>query len=896
MSIIRFHESPVSEAKVYECASPAHFLHENKHVLDLSKLSFYYGNPCVSNQITSRDDFFEDIDCTVIQSAGEPTTWAIVSAVISITSAVASLIFKPEIPETVSRRQESKNNSLSDRRNEARPNERVEDIYGQVRSVPSNIMVPYRRYLNNVEYEYGYYCVGRGSYLIEDIKDGDTLGENIKGFSASVYGPGTSPNSGDAPKIKIGEDINQKIINASISKSVNNITLRPPNALETKGLLYRLFDDGTVEARDYPDGFDFTNLLKVGDKVILEDFYHFEYYDDLILGDQHDSFRTKTYTRSSANGTYDVVAVGTLEFKVSIPVDMRSVWDKFGNGYVGPNRSWENIKSYDTEFNRFVGKHSINENLTYPSEYWSELIYSPKTQGVLDGTVGPFRGKKGANHGWCNIACTNGIYKVDSKGNEIYFYADIDIYVYELDDNNNKTGNFKIFTGKLESNENIKSDQAAITIDFNHDYANYEVTGIRTSNTEKSTSTVDDVKWVSLFFASEETKKEFGDVTTIHTLVSATDVSTQGEREINCLATREVRVIQPDYTLSSELYPSRYFGDILANIATDPRFGRRYDEDLNLAVIYEKQREVVSYFGFDEAAYFDFTFDSEDISFEEAANMCCDAAFCKPYRKGRVISVFFEKAQSIGAVFGHRNKVPQSDSFNFSFTDVESKDYDGVVFKWLNPKNNDTQEEIHVPSDRSAQNPKSFEMGGFRDERKATLRAWREYLRTQHQKDTYQTTTTAEARSLVIGQRIEIVNNTISETYDGEIRQQDGLLLRLSQPVDISSGDYEIVINTRGTGTVEAIGITSTSNEYIVKLDRIPSYEIYTGHFEIMSIYSIFKKEDVDKDAYVVQEVNPSDGITVDLKAIQYSDKIYSKDKLYHSGSAFNIGFSEGFS
>lgn len=97
----------------------------------------------------------------------------------------------------------SPNNSLSERSNSNRLNSRIPDIYGTVISSPDLIMDTLR--FNDVEFQY--LCVGEGEYELSEFKDGDG---NFVG-DLEVYGPGTSPNSGDPPQMVIGNPINRPI-------------------------------------------------------------------------------------------------------------------------------------------------------------------------------------------------------------------------------------------------------------------------------------------------------------------------------------------------------------------------------------------------------------------------------------------------------------------------------------------------------------------------------------------------------------------------------------------------------------------------------------------------------------------------------------------------------------
>ncbi|WP_230682022.1 hypothetical protein, partial [Streptococcus pneumoniae] len=85
---------------------------------------------------------------------------------------------------------------LAGRTNDARVLQRIEDIFGLVRAYPSLIQPVYSKYINNIQYEYSYMCIGRGWYDVADVRDGETLLSDIDGSSAEFFNPFTSPNSG----------------------------------------------------------------------------------------------------------------------------------------------------------------------------------------------------------------------------------------------------------------------------------------------------------------------------------------------------------------------------------------------------------------------------------------------------------------------------------------------------------------------------------------------------------------------------------------------------------------------------------------------------------------------------------------------------------------------------
>jgi hypothetical protein len=199
----------------------------------------------------------------VVVYPGDPGTLAIIAIAVAVLSAAAFLFLSPKLPEMGS--SPSSNNSLSERSNKARPNSRIPDIFGQVRSIPDLIAVPYRIFENNVEVEIAYMCVGRGSYLLEDIRDGDTYLSSISGAGATFYGPNTSPNYG-TPQLQIGSSITEDLYSATKLNEVNGQTLKPPNANAVKGAgNIRFNTPNLIESI----GIDFTKTFEDGQTLIV---------------------------------------------------------------------------------------------------------------------------------------------------------------------------------------------------------------------------------------------------------------------------------------------------------------------------------------------------------------------------------------------------------------------------------------------------------------------------------------------------------------------------------------------------------------------------------------------------------------------------------------------------
>jgi hypothetical protein len=206
---IRLHAHPFSgePAQCFQEESLALWILERYQGRPPVGFQVYAGEPSGETEITNDADAIlrDDADYyTVLESPGAQIVPMLIQALVSMAiSAAISFFFAKDPQELDNRSQESPNNQLSNRENRVRALERVEDIYGTVRAIPSLMMPTYTKYISHRKVEYGYYCVGRGYYDVSDVREGDTLLGEVTGASAAIYAPFTSPNSG-SPQAPIG--------------------------------------------------------------------------------------------------------------------------------------------------------------------------------------------------------------------------------------------------------------------------------------------------------------------------------------------------------------------------------------------------------------------------------------------------------------------------------------------------------------------------------------------------------------------------------------------------------------------------------------------------------------------------------------------------------------------
>ncbi|MCG3808945.1 hypothetical protein I3252_05530 [Psychrobacter sp. Ps4] len=208
----------------------------------------YKGTICVQNDITPKTKLeawaLKDVtgDYQVLCHAADPVTLGIIAAVISVGVAVYTYANMPDMSAT-NDVAGSPNNSLAQRQNKHRVNERVPDIYGRRKSVPDLISSVWRHYGDNIQIEECLLDIGTGWFAIDEdsINEGETPINTIEGASLSIYEPGQSLIDA-TPQIQIGTAFDELPL---VTKQVSGIDGK--QVLKTSASGGITFTDFTIE-------------------------------------------------------------------------------------------------------------------------------------------------------------------------------------------------------------------------------------------------------------------------------------------------------------------------------------------------------------------------------------------------------------------------------------------------------------------------------------------------------------------------------------------------------------------------------------------------------------------------------------------------------------------------
>ena len=818
----------------------------------------FRGQPAVSTVCDLDDpaswcDTDGEFCITLASPPGDPVTaaWAVVAAVAAV---VVVQALAPAIPamNTNGRAQQSPNNSLEQRSNKPRVNQRVNDIFGDERCTFDLLSVPISEFVDNKEFETFYAGIGRGRYDILDFRDGTTPLTSIDGAAASVFGPHTSPNSGDAPTYTIGGGVTGRLMTAARINSVDGQSVEAPNEQAVSFVGATATTAGMITM---PTNFNggLATIFSPGDTLTLIDAWFA----------QPPVAPAVDYKARGVAGNYTVVSVTSNTIKLDVTgianwayadTFRASVWyssfDVYGEGtslrLTGPGLGWSEYKQ---------AANIVNEK---------RLTVGPFV--VLDGEVDVFR---------YNTVAVNGLYRDD--GTVYPLTVDLELKIEQLDANGNPTGIFAAPT--IITMSGSQRDTVAKTTNVNNPFPGFGTRhSMRRVTNRPSTdgqNVSDEIKWRDFFTFRDDVPTQFGDITTAYVRIRATDSALRvKERVANARVVRLIPQLGNDW--STPLAPLKDFASIASAIARDPKIGRlpasAFDEQ-----VWELERDrLIAYFGDSSMVEVAHTFDDTNVTFEESVQLVASAAFCQAYRQGSVVRVLADLPQPTStALFCHRNKHPGSDKRSRRFT--TDKRRDGVELSYKS-RATDAMETYTLGIDGSApSNASEVEVHGIRTKKQAVIHARRRVNRLKYQRISVEFDALGEGRLLVPTSRIDVVNNTLHGTMDGEVVGQDGLVLKVSQPVSTGAGAHSVVLS-RSDGGVEGIPVTAASGRELT-LSRLPSDSVYSGHLKARTRFA-FGPDGGEAMAIRVESVSPDSVDRVRVQGVNYSDGYFEGDLL----------------
>ena len=890
---IRYHAHPMCKAEVLHVPSLAVWLLDQPRD---TPLALYAGGKLLA----CPDDVLQAVGpVTAVREPGVGAiTWAAVQAVlvqaavsIAISYVLGALMASGRQADSgQNRTTKSPNNQLGARDNQVRVLERVEDIFGRVKSIPSLMMPTYFKYVNHRQVEYGYYCVGRGYYDVSELRDGDTLLSDFSRASAAVYAPFTSPGHG-TPQLQIGPAITDLVLTAQRNEQVDGITLEPINKLQIQGS--QTWDlDGTTGRITQKTGFP-------GIGTIAEPGVNLT-FTGVTGGYSATSAEAFTYDGTTLTSTFFTgLSVGsTFQATTTNPANGTAIWTTFtiatkpsaGKATVSPAWSfgsisgWARVPRPPVTFTAEI--QSVGELFVIvPSGLFSSATDVVATVTVHNGqetewTSWMTSNSQTATAAWMNVTAVGGLYRDDGKGQQPITVA-YQFEIRRLDGTGTYTVNSSL-TGQGQ-------DMRAETVEFALPWVGpFQVRARRTTpyDSDFEGAIVDEIKWSDLYAVSRVDRAHFGNKTTVQTVMYATPRATASRsRQLNCWAFRRLPTFDgTEWSGEFDADGRHVYGaisatarasDIIGNMVMDRRIGNRPISDADMGQIYATQMQIEAWRP--DCGEFNYTFDSKDASLEDMVGTVAHAVFCTAFRQAGKIRLFFDRPQTQPqTLFSHRNKRPNAETFTRSFRN--DSDYDGVELTYSD-RLSTQPEKIRLPLDGSARHYKIIDMVGVTSYEAAWMHANRQYNQLLNQRIVVDTDVTQIGRLVTPGSLVDIVDNTRFQSYDGNVIGQDGLTLRLSQPVVLEMTST-IVLMSRD-GSVESIPVTAGADRFHVVLARYPSQPLVTqltADGGEPTEFSVASNDRRKAQTMLVKEVSRSDGEYVKITAVNYSDAYYTAD------------------
>lgn len=917
---IIYYADPTKDAEIFECESVIDFLlprfTTRDELLDLK----FYDTDLLSHEIDQSNGEFLDINEGVVAITHDSmiprAETLIYYVIVAVVVAAAVILLMPDMPvPAAARDQESGTNRLGDSSNEARVNQRIDDIFGTVnKHVPPLWQVPYKIGVNNQETEILLLGVGRGRYQIDPNKwyDGDTPVVNIPNASVSVYEPYKNPNV-DTPDLVIGELIDEKIGIYRQSNDLNPAELQPPNTLENAGLEWQLTGSGAngiMTAGFIPEGFEFTEYYKVGESIKLNEFYYMKSTGSILLYNKYDTTMSTGF--STFEPPVDLGEDGTLEYEILTVTSDTLTLKIPTSATAAVVTAWSEMSSYRAqEFSARLIALGVIPPDTYiispviktfdyvvsDGEIWVDVdtdnvkTLNPLAGVFFDNITGPVFAPEKATEAILNFTSPNGFYKLVDNS-EVAVYASIIVKVYEVDAAGVETGNMTPFYTVHMSNGDAVTKSVFKTMRFTLPYARNKLTAERTTNRDKrdNVSNVDNVEWRDFYSFEPVNVTDFGDVTVAHVVTPSNSQSRLiKQRKQNVDLTRLITQYNSDGTLGvPESYATDQFDQILIHTALDPYIGRLTLDDINANGFLDVRDEIISYFGSDIMTKFGYNFDTTEMTFQDTFMMIADAVMCTAYAQAGVYDIFFEKKQTVSSMqITCRNKIQGSESRKTNY----DRKHDGVELSY---RDNDSavSETIYIPNDQSSRNPERKELKGCTTALQATRYGSRMYNRQKYQIE-YTTFDVDEfGRNITPNKRIDSPDSTrftrregVTDgyrVYDGEVVEVNGLQVELSEPVYFTPGEDHYITFTTSTGDNSETILCTQVDEYTILLTTMPSEPIYDGYDKDRTKYILVSEQLQQSVALIPKtiEFNLSDeGVeTHTINSVNYTDKYYQND------------------
>lgn len=813
------------------------------------------------NDITiASSEFLEKVQGRVIciHQPADPITAIIAIASVIVGVAVAFL-FTPVIPNGSANSAPSPTNSLTNRTNQQRLGQRIQDGFGTNWMIPDLLTPTFSVFLDHEEYEFSHMVLGVGEYDILQAKEDTTPAQQIPGTTVQFHKP--SEHFAGAIQKQFGNDLTtlESFFGQLLVKryeGINGQVLPPPdNFFEAKDTI--TFVHPNI-IRNTGSG-SFIGSFVAGETVTVSEASELGSAGNLTHDHDADTQTPNVPITYTLDGTYTITSVTEKEIVLSSPEVVNSDWQELTSNSDSTVLS-DSILSTESD------------NL------WTEWQYT--NQQDMAGFM-------------VTLIAPNGLY-VSNGEKHASLYVNTEIEYETLNEQGEPTGivttqrlllegkNAKVVDGVYAvTTDNRLRETAAKTYHF---YINQNVR-FRTKRTtrtwrQKGGTNVDELRVRDFMsFSYLQPSQIHNDCTTIFTKTRATAGALRvKQRKLQVQATRKVRNWQDN----DSLIATNRAEHIFYHIATEPHLGNLNINDLDIQQITDELEVNRTYFETDKCAEFCHVFDDSNLTTEETLQAIAQSVFCTANRFGKKIRLHFERPEPMSMVqFTGYNIAPDSYQRTENFGMVN--DHDGVELTYRSDA--DGSPIIKRYPDQGETNPKKIQMVGIANDTQAQVHLMRAYQKIKYANVNLRFMGMDETNILLPTHRINVADRTNAKTQDGQVESLDIVegkaVVTTSEPVYIQDGVSYTLHLQQANGSVENIPVSKGDNLYQLVLERLPSNTVSFGAAAVVSAgYELANSmDDGARQSFLVTSKSPAEGMSHEIEAINYTDKYYQHDK-----------------
>ena len=739
---------------------------------------------------------------------------------IKFTQKVMNGLIKQPGAGDVGQSKTSSNNSLKGQTNLARNGEAKPDNFGLIRAFPDLIQESLFEYTDNLKYLTEFMNFGIGTYTVSSVRFSETNLGSMAGASFTVYNPG----------VVIG------IINEGYQfDDVDGQEV--PGKNESGDFPIESATANTVISGNYSGG---QILMKIVKQT------SFDYFMGLALPHAVSFTINVTYPTASGNVTEDLTLSGNLisatqtsNGSVTAPV---YYYNFVINNIEGSNASYITTATINTT------KFILNDNQAL--------------------AIGPFFSPVDSSQLWLHTQSGLGG-KSETNWQVIIWKVDAD--------NVQIPGTTQTFTYRQTTPHQSTSDTFYRTdkLTPTGGYGRYAVTFRRTDNSGDNSK----LKVEAIHSVNIRTNVSYPNDTLVRVTVRQTEnATTARDRKYNALINRHVITYnmatqKVDYTIRA----SRKFADIaLHNWLV---MGGQAESSIDIYGLYQIQAELDA--RDPRLAYFDYTFDDEDVSLGQRMETICDAAGVSVYWDDSVLSFTLDSKRTTPAtVFNRANMVDTGYALSYDMTLPGG--YDGVEVQYRNPVTN-KQASIRYRVRNNQIEPgtptkaKKFEMLYMRDAFQADYRAQVECRRLIYSRITMGITALADGEWVNVGDMVQVPDTYDTNQQAGYIVARAGNDFETSERISFTGSMFVMITDNLGNTTARyaAMPRADTPFGFTAAIPQV-ALNIFDGYdVQSPSRYVIATSEELDATQWIISEKQPNSDGTTALTLAEYSDLIY---------------------